>query len=157
MGVWDETSDLNPQKAAVASYGIEGVTPAPFQVTTDGVLTATSITLTNTSTDAEKFVFIAPTAAVAYIIGSAEKAFTITAVKALRASGGVSTGATVNVLNAGAAVLSADLSLTSEDTMLSGAGLQNTVVAQDALITFQVTGVTGTPDYITMQLEFTAV
>jgi hypothetical protein len=101
-------------------------------------------------TSSKSAVFPTPTGAVSYAVWRAPKACTVTAVRGYRTGG---TGATINASKNTFALLAADLSLSTADTWLSAGSLQNTAMAVGDTLTLRITGVTGTPTAVTIQVE----
>ncbi|MFF1625571.1 hypothetical protein [Streptomyces sp. NPDC058272] len=120
-----------------------------------GTVTATGLVLPAGSVTSNKAaVFPSPTGAVSYVIWRAPKACTVVAVRGFRSGG---TGATVNASKNGSAdLLSVDLSLSTDVTWLSGASVQNASMAAGDYLALKVTGVTGTPSYVTVQVDVQA-
>lgn len=98
----------------------------------------------------KSLIFTAPTGALSYVIWRAPAACTVTAVRGYRSGG---TGATVNATKGGADLLTADLSLSTADTWLAGATLQNTTVAAGDAIAVAVRSASGTPTAVTVQID----
>jgi hypothetical protein len=124
-------------------------------LTVTGTLTPTSIVLPSGLVTTEKSaVFPAPTGAVSYAVWRAAKPVTITAVRAYRSGG---TGVTVNASKNGTAdLLATDLSLSTDVTWLSGASMQNASFAAGDFLVMKITSVTGTPAYVTIQVDMRA-
>lgn len=100
------------------------------------------------------YVFEAPAGAVLRAVLLASTNLTITAVRAFRVGG---TGATINARNGATnLILPVDLSVTTASTWLSGVSLQNTAVTAGGFLQVEVTGVTGTPTYVTVEVDFQA-
>jgi hypothetical protein len=122
---------------------------------TVGALTADSLTLPAGSITSSKTVVCpSPTGAVAYAVWRAPRASTIVAVRGYRVGG---TGVTINAQNNAADILPTDLSVSVASTWTSGATLQNTTMAAGDTLTVKLTGVSGTPSAVTLQVDVQAV
>lgn len=98
-------------------------------------------------------VFIAPAAAQTIIIWQAPFVCTVVNVKGFRSGG---TGATVNAQKNGASNhLAADLSLAANNTWTDGGAVQNTAYAIGDYLSLMLTGVTGSPTQVNIQVNFT--
>lgn len=87
------------------------------------------------------------------IIWRAPFACTVTAVKGYRVSG---TGATINARRNGASNhLSSALSLTSADTWMDGGTVQNTAYAVGDKLEIMIVSVSGSPDQVAVQVDYT--
>lgn len=98
-------------------------------------------------------VFFSPTGASTVPVWVAPFACNVTAVKGYRIGG---TGATVNAQRNGASNhLAADLSLTLTNVWQDGGAVQNTAYAVGDSLGLLITGVTGTPSQVNIQVNFT--
>jgi hypothetical protein len=98
-------------------------------------------------------VFIGPVAAQTIVIWQAPFACTVTNVKGFRSGG---TGATVNAQKNGALNhLAADLSLVANNTWTDGGAVQNTAYAIGDYLSLMLTGETGSPSQVNVQVNFT--
>jgi hypothetical protein len=124
-------------------------------VNINGTLTPTGLVIPSGLITTEKSaVFPAPTAAVSYVVWRAAKPVTVTAVRAYRSGG---TGVTVNASKNGTAdLLAVDLSLSTDTTWMSGASVQNASFAAGDFLVMKITSVTGTPSYVTIQVDVQA-
>jgi hypothetical protein len=143
VGVRDSAADPATAASGVQFYSKAG---KAFIRQGDGsIVTVGSVTTTKSA------VFPSPTGAVSYVVWRAPKACTVTAVRGYRVSG---TGATINASRNGTAdLLTTDLSLSTSDTWLSGATLQNTALAAGDSLVLKITGVTGAPSAVTVQVD----
>jgi hypothetical protein len=97
-------------------------------------------------------VFISPTGALTVPVWLAPFACTVTAVKGFRIGG---TGATVNAQKNGASNhLASDLSLTVVSTWTDGGAVQNTAYAVNDYLSVMLTGITGNPSQVNVQVNF---
>ncbi|NEA53589.1 hypothetical protein G3I60_05310 [Streptomyces sp. SID13666] len=118
---------------------------------TVGALTASSLTLPpGTVTSSKTVVFPSPTGATAYAVWRASQPCTVVAVRGYRAGG---TGGTINAQNNASDLLPTDLSLSVAATWMSGPSLQNTAMAAGDTLTVKLTGVTGSPSAVTLQVD----
>lgn len=145
------------------AIAVPNVTTAPSSNPTGGVVVyaeggglkvrqsdGTTVTVGSVTTT-KSAVFPSPTGAVSYVVWRAPKACTVTAVRGYRVGG---TGTTINASRNGTADLATtDLSLSTSDTWLSGATLQNTAFAAGDSLVLKITGVTGTPSAVTVQVD----
>ncbi|WP_425837361.1 hypothetical protein [Streptomyces fractus] len=150
--------------AQVTSYGAVGIR----DVATDPVSAASgvqvyskggktyvrqgdgSILTLGTVASTKSAVFPSPTSGSAFVVWRAPQACTVTAVRGYRTGG---TGATINASKSGGTLLATDLSLSTADTWMAGPTLQNTAMAAGDSLVLAVTGVTGTPSAVTVQVD----
>jgi hypothetical protein len=118
--------------------------------TASGPTTAPARTLPSVATATKAATVTAPTGAVTYVIWRAPQACTVTAVRGYRSGG---TGATINATRSGADLAATDLSLSTDTTWLSAPALQNTAVAAGDAIAVAVRSASGSPAYVTIQIE----
>ncbi|MFD4699771.1 hypothetical protein [Streptomyces niveus] len=121
-------------------------------LTVNGALTADSLVLpVGTVTSSKAAVFPSPTGAVSYAVWRAPVACTVVAVRGYRSGG---TGVTVNAARNGSAnLLATDLSLSTDVTWMSGGSVQNAALTAGDHLVLKITGVTGTPSAVTVQVD----
>lgn len=95
---------------------------------------------------------LAPSGPATPVVWRAPHACTVTNVRGFRDGG---TGATVNALNQGAALLASNLSLTSNDLWMDGGAVQNTAVAAGNSLQLNFASFTGGPNYVSIQIDLT--
>lgn len=95
---------------------------------------------------------VAPTVTVTPVIWRAPYACTVTNVRGFRDGG---TGAVVNALNQGAALLAVNLSLVAVDVWNDGGAVQNAAVAVGNYIQLNFVSFTGNPNYVSIQVDLT--
>lgn len=142
VGIRDQAADPTTVTGGIQLYSKSGksyLKQADGSVIQLGVVTST-----------KSAVFPTPTGAVSYAVWRATRACTVTAVRGYRAGG---TGATINASRNASTLATTDLSLSTAATWLSAPALQNTAMAAGDTLTLSVTGITGTPTAITIQVD----
>lgn len=66
-----------------------------------------------------------------------------------------STGSVINAQHNGSTLLASNLTLSSADTWLDGGAVQNTAFVTGDTLAIQIVSVSGTPNYISIQVNFT--
>lgn len=120
-----------------------------------GTLTAMGLSLpAGTVTWAKGAVILAPTGPATYVVASLPKAATIVGVRGYRSGGA---GATINAQLNGADLLALDLSLSTDATWLSGPATLSVPASASDSIAVSVRGISGTPAYVTIQIDMQGV
>jgi hypothetical protein len=95
-------------------------------------------------------VITAPTGPVSYVICALPKSAKVAAVRGYRSGGA---GATINAQRNGLDLLPTDLSLSTDNTWLSGGSVQNTEASAGDSLTVSVRNVSGAPAYVSIQID----
>lgn len=147
--IWGDgdNADANLYRSAAETLKTDG------DLVVVGNITAGSISVSgSTPTDAAGYIFEAPAGAVLRALLPIPTAATVTAVKGFRVGG---SGASFNARNGATnKLLSTDMSLGTASSWTTGTGLQNTAISAGGYLQVEVTGVTGTPTYIAVIVEY---